>query len=524
MMCELCLFSLAMAEDNAELLCVKTEDQNDQNTLCMICHGVMDQPFMTTCCGKSFCEACIKRLNTCPNCNASNPSIYLNRALRDIIDAQQVYCVHKSDGCEWVGERGKHGEHLQSCDLDLVDCKFGCGHRCLSRDMEKHLEENVNIHQQLHIKSLNADVQSQRDTIETQTEQIEILEGRLRGAAVDVQLRILHIATLKASVQRQTANFEKLNRNKTRLIYALVVLCPVLLGCMYIQLSPHPARQADVVISAGISEVVVLAGENPSWKINIPNYWFFNMLSASVKVVSQTIEIAYSAKIPVTVNAFAASIIVQVLSPRKNDHHVSRIDVRFEATDKKNWYATKSTQLIDLGDSNKKFYENDLKLRIVNVEVDLNSVLPVHFSMCHFQHFKENDSLLWNTFPFYIKDYKFMIYVYANVDTRDGKALTMKLYRMRGEKDEMLPDTLTVTSIPIKLMKTAGGHTFKSFEITGKAVDIVKKGTKVDFQPNDRFSQYSTRSNYGATFTIPHAELDQYIDHDCFIFYVLYYT
>lgn len=220
----------------------------------------------------------------------------------------------------------------------------------------------------------------------------------------------------------------------------------------------------------------------------------------------------FHAEIPAIHNVFAASITVQVLSTGEKNHHVLRTDIHFEATGEEDWYTTRSMKILGL-----KFYEKALTLRIVNVEVGLNKLFPLHFSMCHFNRYKTQDKQ-WNTFPLYIQGNKFMIIVYANVEGRNGKTLTMKLYRMMGEKGKMLPDRVTVT---VKLTKKAGGHTIKQFVITGKAAEIVRKGIEVDFQPNNRFPRYGTRSKYGASFTIPHTELDQYIHHDCFIFYVV---
>ena len=54
------------------------EDQDDPNTQCMICLGVMVNPFDKSCCEEKHKEEC----NSCLNCNTPESllDIHLNRS------------------------------------------------------------------------------------------------------------------------------------------------------------------------------------------------------------------------------------------------------------------------------------------------------------------------------------------------------------------------------------------------------------------------------------------------------------
>lgn len=492
-----------MAGEKTELLCVNKEDQDNKNTQCMICHGIMDNPFVTICCGKSFCEACIKTYKEnkpeCPNCK-HHLSTHINRSLRDIINAQQVYCTHKSEGCGWVGDRGDHENHLNSsCDLHSIECKYKCGYECLGKDMEKHFAENYQVHAQI------------------QNDRIETLEKKLRTSNLDIRSKQDRIKTREVQLKKYKL-----------FLYAVMIITPVILGGYYMYIQPPniqtPEEPHVQHISTGISQFVVLksSDQNCSWQLNIDNYLHFTIFSTLVQKINLTmINLVFGTKTKARIDGMKASIIVQVLNTKGPDHHVARMDIQFRAS-KEDWFQSETTKLIDMVGLDTKFYnetENAFLLRIVNIEMDMNNHLPLHFSMCHFKHYQESDHLLWNTFPFYLDHYKFMIYVHANGEGNStGKALSMTLYRMKSEKDEILPDKVTTTKIIIQLVKKGSGRTFKKFSVTRKASQRVHEGIKVDFQRNSRFEQYGIRSEHGVSLTIPHSDLDQYIDHDCFIF------
>ena len=75
-------------------------------TECLICQLILREPYQATCCGTSFCQTCIQRVqdNKCPNCRTKNFEMSPNKGLKHSLNQLHVYCTHSKDGCTWSGE------------------------------------------------------------------------------------------------------------------------------------------------------------------------------------------------------------------------------------------------------------------------------------------------------------------------------------------------------------------------------------------------------------------------------------
>ena len=105
---------------------------------CPICLLVLREPFQVTCCGKSFCRQCIKRINTggtpCPTCNEARFDSFQNKGLQQPLYGFRVFCPNKESGCDWQGELGQLDQHLnlnpdrdkqfQGCAYTEVKCLY----------------------------------------------------------------------------------------------------------------------------------------------------------------------------------------------------------------------------------------------------------------------------------------------------------------------------------------------------------------------------------------------------------------
>ena len=103
------------------------ELQND----CPICLFVLREPFQVTCCGYSFCHACIEHTlsnkKTCPACNEAGFSAFPNKGLQRSLYSFRVRCTHQKSGCEWTGELRELDGHLnlnQEMNKRLIGCEF----------------------------------------------------------------------------------------------------------------------------------------------------------------------------------------------------------------------------------------------------------------------------------------------------------------------------------------------------------------------------------------------------------------
>ena len=105
---------------------------------CPVCLLVLRDPHQLTCCGNSICEACLKPLQEdkkpCPTCKQHDFTFFEDKRLKRSLNQFQVYCSHKEDGCDWVGELGELDNHLNlqpPPDKQLEGCNFSeieCSH------------------------------------------------------------------------------------------------------------------------------------------------------------------------------------------------------------------------------------------------------------------------------------------------------------------------------------------------------------------------------------------------------------
>ena len=132
--------------------CEFVERPKELETDCPICLLVLRDPFQASCCGNSFCQSCIKRVQadkkSCPTCNEADFSVFPDKRLRRSLYAFRVRCVHQKSGCEWTGELGGLERHLNldpELSKQLVGCAFAavsCTH-CREYFQRRH----VHVHE-----------------------------------------------------------------------------------------------------------------------------------------------------------------------------------------------------------------------------------------------------------------------------------------------------------------------------------------------------------------------------------------
>ena len=121
---------------------------------CAICLLKLRDPQQVSCCGKNFCDSCIKRVQlqgqSCPTCK-SPFTTFPNKGLKQSLNQLHVYCTHDRDGCEWTGELGLLDKHLIRCQLMGVHqskrhirCQYynqGCKWKGELRQLQQHRKE-----------------------------------------------------------------------------------------------------------------------------------------------------------------------------------------------------------------------------------------------------------------------------------------------------------------------------------------------------------------------------------------------
>lgn len=97
-------------------------------TECSICLHTVRDPHMVDCCGYRFCRSCIAPIllsyfKKCPLCNCTFSAALPDKLLQRILNQKRVYCVHKDEGCKWIGQLDSLDTHLNA---DSADRAQGC--------------------------------------------------------------------------------------------------------------------------------------------------------------------------------------------------------------------------------------------------------------------------------------------------------------------------------------------------------------------------------------------------------------
>lgn len=119
-----------MASEKGGYDCRFVESPPEQlQSKCPVCLCVLRDPYMTNCCGYSFCQTCIQAIQdqnkVCPLCNqqfAAYPDKRLSRTLKGM----KIFCIHANSGCEWQGLLGDVDKHLNTLSLDDDMKTVGC--------------------------------------------------------------------------------------------------------------------------------------------------------------------------------------------------------------------------------------------------------------------------------------------------------------------------------------------------------------------------------------------------------------
>jgi len=113
--------------------------------ICNICQCPSREPYLSGCCGHTFCKSCLgQATNACPICHSTEFASVPNKQVERAIGNLLVFCNNKEEGCEWQGEVNdisNHLEHSNGCQFQEVMCSNDCG-KCLQRQyLTSHAED-----------------------------------------------------------------------------------------------------------------------------------------------------------------------------------------------------------------------------------------------------------------------------------------------------------------------------------------------------------------------------------------------
>ncbi|XP_065918820.1 TNF receptor-associated factor 4-like [Dysidea avara] len=119
--------------------------------MCNICHYPSRDPYLSGCCGHTFCKSCLdgaKKATTisdaCPICRNEEFATMPNKQADRTVRSLHVFCTNKEKGCDWQGEVNNIVSHVtksDGCQFEEVICTNGCG-MCVQRQyLSSHVED-----------------------------------------------------------------------------------------------------------------------------------------------------------------------------------------------------------------------------------------------------------------------------------------------------------------------------------------------------------------------------------------------
>ena len=118
--------------------------------ICNICHYPSREPYLSGCCGNTFCKSCLEGVrkaavsDACPICRNEEFVTFHNKQADRLVRSLHIFCTNKEKGCEWQGEVNdiiKHLGNSSGCQFEDVTCSNDCG-KCLQRQyLTSHVED-----------------------------------------------------------------------------------------------------------------------------------------------------------------------------------------------------------------------------------------------------------------------------------------------------------------------------------------------------------------------------------------------
>ena len=170
---------------------------------CPVCLLPLRQPHILSCCGKKICQSCVQPIvsanKPCPYCQQPFNSM-VEKELERTILGLKVYCSHKDEGCEWVGELRDLDRHLSmgpdgQCMFVEVECTYGCGqHFNRGSKVEHERDECACCPVEVQIMNLRKEMMAMKELC---VGKVDTLEKQVRIQQAEIETLKLELANLK---------------------------------------------------------------------------------------------------------------------------------------------------------------------------------------------------------------------------------------------------------------------------------------------------------------------------------------
>ncbi|XP_048776205.1 E3 ubiquitin-protein ligase NRDP1-like [Ostrea edulis] len=170
----------------------------DEELICPICSGVLEEPLQAPQCEHAFCAACIQewltRQPTCPvdrNPITPNQLKPVPRILRNLLSRLQIACDNATYGCTVVVKLDMLSAHIQECEHNPkkpVHCESGCGIVVPKDELKDHncVRELRNLVQQQasRITEMQTEITEHKLNISEQKRELQLLKEYMRSMRV----------------------------------------------------------------------------------------------------------------------------------------------------------------------------------------------------------------------------------------------------------------------------------------------------------------------------------------------------
>lgn len=173
------------------------EGEVDEELICPICSGVLENPVQAADCEHAFCSTCINdwltRQTTCPidrGILRKNQLKPVPRILRNLLSRLKITCSNSELGCQMILKMDTLQAHLQECDFNPkkpVTCNRGCDLTMPKDKFNNHdciTELKTLAHRQKNqITTLQKEVEEVRDHNEELRRELSTLRNQLRSGS-----------------------------------------------------------------------------------------------------------------------------------------------------------------------------------------------------------------------------------------------------------------------------------------------------------------------------------------------------
>ena len=119
-------------------------DSVPEDFYCKKCNLLARRLSWTTCCGESYCHACIA--DSCLSCGGKNFSSFEHFKNQRKIASLKVYCSMKERGCDWSGTLEQLDTHLNpdqdNCRYVDTKCPLNCHMTIPKNKVEQHVAQH----------------------------------------------------------------------------------------------------------------------------------------------------------------------------------------------------------------------------------------------------------------------------------------------------------------------------------------------------------------------------------------------